>query len=251
MDGTMTPPRDEDATCDDFAPVIPLRRRQHDVEPPAAGDTLEADSCSVWDPDAPIPGLAERPSVWEQPSAPELLVRSSHGLGHIDPGASDATPRRAAGSPRWLRRRLVLAAAVSALLAATAATVIVAGSGGAHTHTAHRTATVSAGTPGRTVAGTRSAMTATHTPAPSVAPKTALRSHRAARHRSKRATHRHAAVSTLTHADSSNALVGASLPSVPIPQPSTSVRPAQAGVVDSRTAGNSAASSCVPGELGC
>jgi hypothetical protein len=60
MDGTpggrMTPPRDHDAT-EDYAPVIPLRRRQHErkLEQP----TAETGLGGIWDPDAPLPSLTQ------------------------------------------------------------------------------------------------------------------------------------------------------------------------------------------------
>src|ERR1039458_10028687 len=132
--GTMTPPRDEDASCDDFAPVIPLRRRQLDIEPPAVTHTLEPDSRGLWDSDAPIPGLPERASRPEQPPAPELPARPPQGLDYIDPNAGEAMPHHSSRSPRRLRRRLALPASAAAILAATAAALIVAASGGADTH---------------------------------------------------------------------------------------------------------------------
>src|ERR1700690_2191954 len=135
--GTMTPPRGEDGTSDDFAPVIPLRRRQLDVEAPAVTDTLEPDSRGLWDSDAPIPGLPERASRSEQPPAPEPPARSPQGLDYIDPNAGEAMPRHTSGSTRRLRRGLALAAPAAAILAATAAALIVAASGGARPHANH------------------------------------------------------------------------------------------------------------------
>jgi len=73
--GTMTPPRDEDANSGDFAPVIPLRRRQQDPEAAAPTEKIEPDSRGIWDPDTPIADLTERPSLREQPRATEPLVR--------------------------------------------------------------------------------------------------------------------------------------------------------------------------------
>jgi hypothetical protein len=243
----MTPPRDEDASCDDFAPVIPLRRRQLDVEPPAVTDTLEPDSRGLWDSDAPIPGLPERASRSEQPPAPELPARSPQGLDYIDPNAGEAMPRHGSGSPRRLRRRLALAVSAAAILAAAAAALIVAASGGADTHANHPPTSRSAITRGPAVADARPSRTVTATHAPSSESKTAVRSHRAARRRHRPATHRRAAVSTAVQTGSSNAPAGASLSSVPL----LPVVHTRAPVVNSRTPGSGAASSCVPGELGC
>jgi hypothetical protein len=243
----MTPPRDEDASCGDFAPVIPLRRRQLDVEAAAVTDTLEPDSRGLWDSDAPIPGLPERASRSEQPPAPELPARSPQVLDYIDPNAGEAMPRHSSGSPRRLRRRLALAASAAAILAATAAALIVAASGGARPHADHPATSRSTSTPGPAVADTRPTGTVTTTHAPSSKPKTGVRSHRAARHRHRPATHRHAAVSTSTRAGASHAPADASLSAVP-PLPVVHTR---VPVVNSKTPGSGAASSCVPGELGC
>ena len=243
----MTPPRGEDGTSDDFATVIPLRRRQLDVERPAVTDNLEPDSRGLWDSDAPIPGLPERAPRSEQPPVPELPARSPQGLDYIDPNAGEAMPRHSSGSPRRLRRRLPLAA----ILAAAAAGLIVAASGGARPHANHPATSRSASTRGPAVADTRPPRTVTTTHATSSKPKTGVRSHRAARRSSKAATHRHAAVSTGTRAGSSNAPAGASLSSLSTSQPPLPVVHTRAPVVNSRTPGSGAASSCVPGELGC
>jgi hypothetical protein len=247
----MTPPRDEDGTSDDFAPVIPLRRRQPDAHRPAVTDNLEPDSRGLWDSDAPIPGLPERASRSEQPPAPELPARSPQGLDYIDPHAGEAMPHHGSRSPRRPRRRLALAASAAAILAATAAALIVAASGGARPHANHPATSRSASTLGPAVANTRPSRTVTATHAPSSKPKTGVRSHRAARRRHRPATHRHAAVSTGTRAGSSNAPAGASLSSVSTSQPPLPVVHTRAPVVNSRTPGSGAASSCVPGELGC
>jgi hypothetical protein len=247
----MTPPRDEDGTSDNFATVIPLRRRQLDVETPAVTGTLEPDSRGLWDSNAPIPGLPERSSRSEQPPAPELPARSPQGLDYIDPNAGEAIPRHSSRSRRRLRRRLALAASAAAILAATAAALIVAASWGARPHADHPATSRSASTPGPAVADTRPTRTVTTTHAPSSKPKTGVRSHRAARHRHRPAIHRHAAVSTSTRAGASNAPVGASLSAVSTAQPPSPLGHTKAPVVSSRTPGSGAASSCVPGELGC
>src|ERR1019366_5165585 len=100
--GTMTPPRDEDATCGDFAPVIPLRRRQPDIETVEPAGITDPGSRDLWNPDAPLEGLPQRPSV-----STELLVRPAAST-EADASGREATTALPwhARSPHFVRRRV-------------------------------------------------------------------------------------------------------------------------------------------------
>src|SRR5580693_5906700 len=102
--GTMTPPHDEDAPCDDFAPVIPLRRRQPDPDPTTPTENTGPDSPGIWDPDAPLADLTTRSPAGEQPTAPDLLIPPAAAAGERGPtGGREATataPHRRAGPRR-------------------------------------------------------------------------------------------------------------------------------------------------------
>jgi hypothetical protein len=249
--GTMTPPRDENATCDDFAPVIPLRRRQHTLERPVAAEPPTPDF-AVADSDAPIPGLDELPSVWQQPEATELLIRPTTAAQDRVAGdreATAATARRGSGSAHVLRRGFIQIAAVSAVLATTAAVVVAAAGGGSHPRPTHAAATLPTSELGSTVTHTAPVKPATHDYARRSATKAATRSHRVTRRSSKRLVrHTTAARESVASSVSPASTVE---PSAPTLGGTTAFQHGQAPVHSRATAGSSPASACVPGELGC
>ena len=250
--GTMTPPRDENATCDDFAPVIPLRRRQHTLERTVAGEPPAPDF-AVADSDPAIPGLDELPSVWQQPEATELLIRPTTAAEDREAGdreATAATARRGSGSPHVLRRRFIQIAAVSAVLATTGAVVVAAAGGGSHPRPTHATATLPTSELGGTLTHTTPVKPATHDYTRSTAAKAATRSHRVTRHSSKRPV-RHTTVAARESVASSVSPASAVEPSAPTLGGTTALQHAQAPVHSRGTAGSNRASACVPGELGC
>src|ERR1019366_3785462 len=198
--GTMTPPRDQDATSEDFAPVILLRPRPQEIDAAEPGETSEPDSRGIWDLDAPLAGLTERPSVWEQPTATELLAPAASAATKADPYGRETTiviPTRAARFPRVAQRRLAQITGVAAVLATTAALVVLAG-GTSQPHATH-TAT---GTPARvlkhSVTDTARVKTKPRVHARRSTAKTATHSRSIARHPSKRSV-RHAAVTVAKH----------------------------------------------------
>ena len=254
----MTPPRDPDANSE-FAPVIPLRRRQPDPQPSGPVELADPGSGGVWDTDTPPAGLTPRPSVWDQPAATELLVPAAAATREVNAsGREDATaaaPHKA-GSLRLRWRRLAQVAAVIAVLATTAVVIALA-SGASHPHLTH------AATRPRTSVSRRAA---THTPPASSATKpstvvrraattTAARRHTVARHRQTkhdRGTHHAHHVTVITHQHVSSTVTPASTPALAATEPqitSTSSNRAPASSVAPARPG--AASSCVPGELGC
>jgi hypothetical protein len=247
----MTPPRDEDATCDEFAPVIPLRRRQHTLERPVVAEPPTPDF-AVEDSDAAIPGVDELPSVWQQPEATELLIRPTTAAEDRDAGNREATAasaRRRSGSPHGLRRRFIQAAAVSAVLATAGAVVVAAAGGGSHPRPARATATLPTSELGATVTHTAPVKPATHDRPRSTATKAATRSHAVARRSTKRPVH-HTPVAAREYVASSVGPASTVVRSAPTLERTTALQHAQAPVHNRATAG-SAASSCVPGELGC
>jgi hypothetical protein len=247
--GTMTPPRDEDATCEHFAAVIPLRRRQHDVELPLATVTLEPDSCNLWDPDAPPASLTARRLPHDRPNggqtdAPTTTARVVDRSG--EDASAQASPRP--GVVRTVRRRGWIAAACSGFAMAALAIAL---TGGGHPATT-RSATVA---PGVTI---RPSVKHSHT-----ATQTKPRSHRVPVRRDARAEPltkraskapvRLARVTASTHTpllgtavseSATTSTAGTLLQAPPTPQ---SARTAS-GLEASR---RSTASPCVPGELGC
>ena len=249
--GTMTPPRDENATCDDFAPVIPLRRRQHNLERPVAGEPPAPDF-AVADSDPAIPGLDELPSVWQQPEATELLIRPTTAAEDRVVGEREATAvtARGSGSPHGLRRRFIQIAAVSAVLATTAAVVVAAAGGGSHPRPTHATATLPTSELGDTVTHTPPVKPATHDRARRSATKMTARSHAVTRHSSKRRV-RHTTLAARESVASSIGPASTLALSTQTREQTTAFQHGQAPVHNRATAGSGPASSCVPGELGC
>jgi hypothetical protein len=269
----MTPPRDPDADSE-FAPVIPLRRRQPDADASAQVELADPGSGGVWDTDAPPAWLTPRPSVWDQQAATELLVSAAAATREVDAGghedATAAAPAKA-GSGRLRRRRLAqVATAIGAL--ATTAVVIVLSSGAAHPHLTHTATRPRTSVSRRTVTHTPTASSATKatTVVHRAATTTAARKHTVARHRwtkHERRTHHahHVTVITHQHVPSTGTPSSAPTPAAtepPVTEPTvtepavrepqiTSVRSNQAPAAGVAPARGGAASSCVPGELGC
>ena len=130
--GTMTPPHDHDADTAEFAPVIPLRRRQHGTDSPGATQTLETDRPGIWDPDAPLAGLTQRPSALDQQTTDPLerpVAPADGPAERGDPSMPVARRRARAGSHRLVRRRGQIATGC-AVLAATAAVLALAAPAG-------------------------------------------------------------------------------------------------------------------------
>ncbi len=238
----MTPPHDHDATSEQFAPVIPLRRRQRDVETAHPTGDAEPGCGGIWDPDSPPASLTARRSPCDPPTGAPEGARTAEAAGSLGEDAGAAPPLGA-------RRRRGRIAAACGVLAAVTFAFALTGAGRPHaTHSAK------------------------------VAPKVAIRpsvTHAAPATRAKRRTHRvatrpdrrssplakrgrkapvhHAAVATSTHASLPAAPVSEPTPLAPpptltVPTPShQTLRPDQAlAAVRSQNA-----SACVPGELGC
>jgi hypothetical protein len=248
----MTPPRDENATCDDFAPVIPLRRRQHSLEHSVVAERPAPDF-AVADSEPAIPGLDELPSVWQQPEATELVIRPTAAAEDREAGDREATAasaRRGSGSPHVLRRWFIQIAAVSAVLATTGAVVVAAAGGGSHPPPTHATATLPTSELGATVTHTAPVKPATHDRARRSATTMTARSHAVTRHSSKRPV-RPTTVAARGSVASSVGPASAVEPSAPTLGQTTALQHAQAPVHSRATAGSGPASACVPGELGC
>jgi hypothetical protein len=254
----MTPPRDGDANSADFAPVIPLRRRQPDAHSAAAVELTGAAPGGVWDTDAPAAGLTPRPSVWDQPAATELLLPAPAIEREFDGSGRDnrIAPARERGSRRRGRRRVAQSVAAIAVLATTAV-VIALSAGTSHPHLTHAAVRTPAKLPGRAV--TRSTTVAsTHKPstlAHHAATRTATRTHKVVRKRRtqhERATQhaRHATVIANAHTAPTVAPATTGVPLAPEPQ-TTSTRSNQTPPPSVAPARGGAAVSCVPGELGC
>jgi hypothetical protein len=247
----MTPPRDEDASREDFAPVIPLRRQHPDREPRGGTDTVEPDARGVWDNDVPIPGLPQRSSGSEQPSLPEFPDRSRQGRNPVDIGVGEAVPRRRPGSRHSLRHRLAAVTVASVVLAATTVALTVPTRVAPHAKKKQPPASRPVSTLGPSAADTRQSKTATETRSRRPRPTTGVRADRAVQHRSKPATHSHGAIADSTPAGSSHTSAAASLSSVSTSHRPSPVRHTDARTVNATTGGSFAASPCVPGELGC
>ena len=219
--GTMTPPHDEDATCDDFAPVIPLRRRQPDPEPDQQTENIDPDSPGIWDLDAPLADLTARPSRSAQPSATDALTRPPIGTVEPSPSSDREATIAARGRPRlphFPRRRVALIALACCVLAAPAGAVL-AGGGGSHPHATHAATAGPTSALGRTVTPTAPAKTEpkSHTHHPAAG--TAKRSRAVARHSAKRRV-RHPALARSEHT-SQSATATSSSPPAPPPQART------------------------------
>jgi len=248
----MTPPRDQDATSEDFAPVILLRPRPQQIDAAEPGETSEPDSRGIWDLDAPLAGLTARPSVWDQPTATELLAPAASAATKADAYGRETTiliPTRAGGFPRIAWRRLGQTTGVAVVLVTTAAVVALTG-GGSRRHATH----VASGAPARVLKQTVTRAVGVKSK-PSVhaqraTGKTSTRSRPLARHRSKRRV-RHAAVTVATHHAPSVAAASGSLSSPPPLQQTTPVLRVHAPAHSTETLSRSGASSCVPGEFGC
>jgi hypothetical protein len=253
----MTPPRDPDANSAEFAPVIPLRRRQPDPDSAGAVELTEAAPGGVWDTDAPPAGLTPRPSVWDQPAVTELLLPTPAIEREVDASDhDDAVAPRERGSRRPGRRRVAQIGAAIAVLATTAVAIALS-TGTSDPHLTHAAARTPAKVPrhavtrSTTVASTHKPSTHAHHPAT----RTETRTHKVARKRRTqhgRATRhaRHATAVGHAHAAPTVAPATTAVSLATEPQiistrsnqtPPASVAPARGG----------AASSCVPGELGC
>jgi hypothetical protein len=234
--------------------VILLRPRPQEIDAAVdPGETSEPDSRGIWDLDAPLAGLTERPSVWEQPTATELLVApAASAATKADAYGRETTiviPTRAARFPRVAQRRLAQITGVAAVLATTAALVVLAG-GTSQPHATH-TAT---GTPARVlkhpVTDTARVKTKPRIHPRRTTAKTATHSQPIARHPSKRSV-RHTAVTVAKHQSPSVVPASAALSSAPTSQQTTPFQHTQAPAHNPATVSNSGAPSCVPGELGC
>jgi hypothetical protein len=248
--GTMTPPRDEDANSGDFAAVIPLRRRQQDPEAAARTEKTEPGSRGIWDHDTPIADLPERPSLPEQPTATEPLVRPSATVGEVEVSGGDATTVRRhqrTGSRRLTRRRLAQLTLACGLFVTAALTVALADGG--HPRATHAATIAPIRVPGRTVTHT-GAKTGPNTHTHGVAARTAGRSRPVARQSRKRPA-RHATLTISEHPSQSVVTMRASSPDTRATAQTTPLQHARVPAGVSATVSSSGVSSCVPGELGC
>jgi hypothetical protein len=250
--GTMTPPRDADATSEDFAPVILLRPRPQEIDAAEPSETSEPDSRGIWDLDAPLAGLTERPSVWDQPTATELLAPAASAATKADAYGRETTiviPTRAARFPRVAQRRLAQITGVAAVLATTAVVVVLA-DGGSHRHATHVATGAPASVLKQTVTRAAGVKTKPRVHARRSTAKTATHSQPIARHPRKRSV-RHTAVTVAKHQSSSVVPASATSSSTPPLQEPKPVAPAQAPAHSTKTLSSNGASPCVPGELGC
>ena len=266
MDETeaMTPPRDHDADTREFAPVIPLRRRQHDAASNGATQTLETDRPGIWDADAPLAGLTERPGVRDQPATEPLERRLASADSGSEHGEPDTPSRSAgAGSRHLSGPRRVQIAAACAVLAATAGVLAPAAPDGRRHAT--RAATVAlpsavahAQTPTGPARATLSpATTVRHRHARHLAVKRVASSRPArnpnhrAQQPSRKLTARPVTLATTVH----TAQPGVVSEPPPAGGPPARMTPPghtqTASIPHSTRPSSSAASQCVPGELGC
>lgn len=130
----MTPPRDQDANSDDFAPVIPLRRRaQEEDRAPTAEHHPDPGSLNVFDPaGTDPPSLVESPSLWEGPAVE--LPRRERPQHPPSPRPQERLepPRGRELLPPPLRARqrgLLTAAALAALVGTVGGLTLHPGSG--------------------------------------------------------------------------------------------------------------------------
>ena len=250
--GTMTPPRDEDANSGDFAAVIPLRRRQPHADTAVAIELAEPDARGIWDPDAPIADLTERPTPREKPTATDLLARPTANAGEADTPGHDTTTAVPPGrSPRDARRRLAQLTAACAVLATVA--VVVAFAGGARPRASHAATVTRTHVPERTVTDTAAAKTDPKTNTHRVVARTAERPRSVAHHSRKRPAH-HATVTASANRSRYVATTSTSRPVTRLAARTTPVWRAQEPARSPKTisrARSTGISSCVPGELGC
>jgi hypothetical protein len=246
----MTPRRDEDANSGDFAPVIPLRRRQPGTDTAVAIENPEPDARGIWDPDAPIADLTERPPPRNKPTPTDLLARPTASADEADTPGDETTAAVPRGkSPRNARRRLAQLTAALAVLATAA--VIVALAGGAHPRATHAATITPTRVSEPTVTATAAAKTVPKTNTHLVGVRAADRPRSVARHGRKRPAH-HAAVTASAYRP--RFVVATSLPATQEPARTTPVARAQDPVRSPRTISgkrSSGITSCVPGELGC
>jgi hypothetical protein len=248
--GTMTPPRDEDPTSGDFAPVIPLRRRQPDPEAAAPMEKIEPDSRGIWDPDTPIADLRERLSPWQQPTSTEPLVRPSAAVGEVEVSGGDATAatlQRRPRSPRLTRRRLAQLTVACGFFVTAALAVALAGGG--RPGATHAATIAPIRVPGRTVTHT-GAKTGPNAHTHGVAARTAGRPRAVALHSRKRPA-RHTTLTMSEHPSQSVVAVRAPAPDTRATARTTPLQHARAPADVPATISSSRVSSCVPGELGC
>lgn len=248
----MTPPRDQDAPSDDFAPVILLRPRPQEIDSAEPGETSEPDSRGIWDLDAPLAGLTERPSVWDQPTATELLAPAAATATDAGAYGRETTiviSTRAAGFPRVARRRLAQITGVAAALA-TIAVLVVLADGGSHRRATH----VATGAPARvlkqTVTRAAGVRTKPRIHAHGVAAKTATHSQPLARNPAKRRV-RQSAVTGAKHQSPLVLPASGSPSSAPPTQQTTPAQRMQVPATSTTMLSRRGAASCVPGELGC
>jgi len=250
---TMTPPRDPDAPTQDFAPVIPLRRRQPDGETTTPAVDGEGGRGGIWDPDAPPTNLTER----RQPHDPPTSALTTASAANLDSSASQHTDMAPAARPagtahRSRRRHRRIAAACGALATAPALALTFALAGSGHPHP-HQLAKV----PLR-VATEHTATNAATATRPKRRPhrvesRNDLRS-RAHPKRERKTPAGKATLAASTHT---------SLPEAPAVQsPTLAAPPTQTAQASTQTAqtphladgtakSRAAAAACVPGELGC
>ena len=252
MGGTMTPPRDEDANSGDFAPVIPLRRRQPDADNAVATKNPEPDARGIWDPDAPIADLTERPRPLKKTTTTELLARPTANACEADtPGHETTAAVPPAKSPRHARRRLAQLTAACGVLATAA--VVVALAGGARPRATHTATITPTRVPERTATDSAAAKTRPKTDTHRVAVRTTKRPRLVARHSRKRPAH-HA---TVTASANRSRYVATTSTSRPVTRPAARTTPVWRAQEPARSpktissARSTGISSCVPGELGC
>jgi hypothetical protein len=248
MDTTTTPPRDHDPAAEDFAPVIPLRRRQFGTDASPALDR-EPGGGGLWDPDAPPASLTER----RPPRQPQGLALPASLAGNpaTRTGHAQASPQ-ATGARRFATRRrgLELIAPACSILAVAAIALAVSGGG-------HHSPNPDLAKAPPTIASRHAAMNATPPAQPErrtqLAAASTRRRARAHGNRSHRTAARTPGVVASTHV----ALTATTPdePTTPTEAAPTATQPpptAHRAVGDLEAARRRAATAaCVPGELGC
>ena len=250
--GTVTPPRDEDANSGDFAAVIPLRRRQQPPDAAEATETIEPDSRGIWDPDAPIVDLTERPSLPQQPTATEPLMQTEAPREVVMSGrtATTATRQRPTGRPHLTRRRLATLTVACGFLAMAAVAITVALAGGGHARATHAATVGPIRVHRATAKRTAPAKSAPRAYTRGVSTRATGRPRTVAR-RSRKPRAVHTALTVSEHRSPSVVAVRAHSPQTPVTPGTSPFQPARALARVPATVIGSGVSSCVPGELGC
>jgi len=254
----MTFTRDEDANSDDFARVIPLRRRAQSIARTPPIETHGPPARDIWDPNAPVAGLAQRASLWESPTATELLVRAPAPPRQARQDASAHSTAAPPGTitPPRARRLRVLAWTLPTAGALALAIVVIAAPHRRVALPAKAAANTTSSSPGRPFVAGGPTRVSTRPYRPSRRPHTSGEA-QATRPRGTvvHARRSPAPAAAVRGSQQRTAALGArhaaTIDSRRAPRSSSTVTaPSRGGGDGSGIAGGGAAS-CVPGDFGC